>query len=169
MASRKKKPVDGDTAPAGQADPATEFNPAELESLPPTAAMTPVGEPAQPVIPKIGTALPDPHGIDLIALSAERDGPRMHLLRSRRHRDVWIAFDVNPGKEITDQIKAEGFRWERQAELPSGNAGAWVKPLEPGREIRIMLDAERLFLKLGNDIRQSKGLEPVGQVGVGAD
>ena len=119
------------------------------------------------VMPKISDRLPDPRSIDQISLDNDRNGLQMRLLRSHRHRDVWIQFDQNPGKEITDQVKAEGFRWEPRAEIGEKN-GAWVKPLEEGREVRMMLDAERLFLNLGNQIRESKGLEPVGRVGQGA-
>jgi hypothetical protein len=34
--------------------------------------------------------------------------------------------------------------------------------------VRIMLDAERLFKDVANQIRASNGLEPVGMAGVGA-
>jgi hypothetical protein len=124
-------------------------------------------ESQKPLMPKIGDRLPDPRGLDQISLDNERDGEMMRLLRSHRHRDVWIQFDTNPGKAITEQIKAEGFRWEPRAEAGERN-GAWVKPLEQGREVGIMLAAERLFKKLANEIRESKGLEPVGMTGVSA-
>ena len=127
----------------------------------------PAAAPRSSVMPKISDRLPDPRSVDQISLDNDRKGVQMRLLRSNRHRDVWIQFDKNPGKEITDQIKAEGFRWEPRAEA-GDRIGAWVKPLEQGREIRIMLDAERLFLDLGNQIRESKGLEPVGRIGQGA-
>ena len=127
-----------------------------------------------PVMPKFSGKLPNPHSIDQISLEADsRNGAQMRLLRYHyAHRgeakhDVWIQFDKNPGKEVTEPLKAEGFRWEPEAKA-GDRKGAWVKPLEPGREIRIMLDAERLFKDLGNQIRKANGLEPVGQVGVGA-
>jgi hypothetical protein len=77
---------------------------------------------------------------------------------------VWIAFDVNPGNDITDQIKAEGFHCEPRAEV-NERPGAWVKPLRGGHEVFTMLDAENLFKAVGNQIRASKGLEPVGALG----
>jgi hypothetical protein len=113
-----------------------------------------------------GVALPDPRSIDQISLDADPAGPKMRLLRSRRG-EVWIQFDANPGREATDPIKAEGFRWEPRAEV-NGRPGAWVKRLEPGREVRTMLDAERLFRDTGNRVRGQKGLDPVGELGPGA-
>jgi hypothetical protein len=123
----------------------------------------------EPVMPKVRGRLPDPRGIETISLDADsRNGPRMRLLRSYRNHEVWIQFDKNPGKDVTEAVKAAGFRWEARAEVDD-HRGAWVKPLEQGREVRIMLDAERLFRDLGNKIRQANGLEPVGMVGMGAD
>jgi hypothetical protein len=115
-------------------------------------------------MPKASDRLPNQHPVNEISMDDDRNGPKMRLVRSHRPRDVWIAFDVNPGKTITDQIKAEGFRWEPRAEV-NERPGAWVKPLHAGQEIRIMLDAEKLFKSLGNQIRASKGLEPVGALG----
>ena len=123
-------------------------------------------------LPSVGTQLPNPRSIDRISLEADdRTGVQMRLLRFRHARgnreDVWIQFDRNPGKEITTQVQAAGFRWEPRARV-GDHEGAWVQLLDPGREVRAMLDAERLFKDLGNQIRQTNGLEPVGQVGVRA-
>ena len=136
------------------------------------AALT--GPPAAvkpPVLPIVRAQPPNPRALDQISLEADdQKGLKMRLLRFRHDRgneqDVWIQFDKNPGKEVTDPIKAAGFRWEPRAEV-GDRAGAWIKPLEPGREVRTMLDAERMFKDLGNQIRKSNGLEPVGQMGSG--
>lgn len=136
----------------------------EVPPSPPAAA--PATEPHRPVLPRVGDRLPDPHAVDQIRLSDDPDGPVMRLLRGHRDPAVWIAFDANPGKEVTDRIKDAGFRWERRAEV-NGRPGAWVKPLEPGHEIRAVLDAERLFKDLGNQIRAARDLKPVGVAGPG--
>jgi hypothetical protein len=134
----------------------------------PNAAQSEKNPARPPITPKISGQLPDPRSIDQISLEADsRKGAKMRLLRSYRNKDVWIQFEKKPDKEITEQLKVDGFRWEPRAEA-GDRLGAWVKPLEPGREIRIMLDAERLFKDLGNQIRKNNGLEPVGMVGVGA-
>lgn len=164
--------TEGTERPHHTVDPAVEFDPARLESHPGRpgdtihlAASTP-SIPGPPVLPKIGDTLPDPRSVDQISLSEDRDGPRMRLLRSYRLHEVWIQFDENPGKATTDPIKAAGFRWEPRAEV-NDKKGAWVKPLEHGREVTAMLDAERLFKAVGNQFREEKGLEPVGKSGHG--
>jgi hypothetical protein len=121
----------------------------------------------------ISDTIQNPRVLDDISLDTNKNGLRTRLLRYQYrhnrevHHEVWIQFDKKPGKEITDPIKDAGFRWEPRAEVGENN-GAWVKPLEPGSEVRIMLDAERLFKKLGNEIRAANGLEPAGMTGVGA-
>jgi hypothetical protein len=125
---------------------------------------TTTATPHTPVMPKLGEYAPGPRSEDQISLSDERDGPTMRLLRSHRHSEVLLQFDQKPSLEIIAQIKAEHYRWEPRVESANRH-GAWAKKLEGGREVRGMLDAERLFPKLGNEIRQGKGLEPVGGLG----
>jgi hypothetical protein len=130
------------------------------------AASSPI-IPVQPVMPRISDQLPDPRPVDQISMSDNRDGPKMRLLRSHRNHEVWIQFDENPGKTATDPIKTAGFRWEHRAEV-NDKKGAWVMPLGRGHEISSMLNAERLFKTVANQIREAKGLEPVGVSGHGA-
>ncbi len=149
------------TPPATQAEqqPASrEPNDGEPASATHASRVTPNGE-------RQRAKIPDPFGILGIALTDEKDGPRAHLLRSRDHNDMWIQFDENPGREITDQIKAEGFRWEPRA-WSGDRKGAWVKPLEEGQEWRTQADAERLLRDMANQIREKNGLEPVTVMGV---
>jgi hypothetical protein len=74
---------------------------------------------------------PNPFSIDRISLEADKNGTQMRLLRFRHSRgdgeDVWIQFDKNPGKDITESVKAAGFRWEREA-MVGDRRGAWVMP-----------------------------------------
>lgn len=155
------------------ADKGIEFDPEKLESQSGTPTDTMQLETStpritkEPVMPKIGDKLPDPRSVDLISMTNDPSGPKMRLLRSNRNHETWIQFDENPGKTITDPIKAAGYRWEPRAEVNDRN-GAWVKPLQQGREIASMLEAERLFKEAGNQFRKLKGLEPVGMSGHGA-
>lgn len=158
--------------PNDPSDSAVDFDPAKLEAQTISTGNSPPSVPAvtmgsgQQILPKISDTLPDPRSVDQISLSEDRDGPKMRLLRSYSHHEVWIQFDKNPGKATTDQIKAAGFRWENRAEV-NDKRGAWVKPLVPGREITSMVDAERFFKAVGNRLREEHGLGPVGMTGHG--
>jgi hypothetical protein len=108
--------------------------------------------------PKIPERAADPFGGHTIDLSDTENGPRARFLRSKDHGDVWIQFSQYPGKQYTDQLSAEGFRWESRAHSDLAK-GAWVIDLEPGNEWRNHSHAERMFMNVVNQIRQANGLE----------
>jgi len=105
--------------------------------------------------PKNRNELPDPHSIDQISLSEAKDGAMMRLLRSHRFRQMQIQFDEKPLKDVTLQLKDAGWTWNHHDKT-------WFLPLGRGTEISKTIDAERLFKQLADQIRESKGLEPVG-------
>jgi hypothetical protein len=109
--------------------------------------------------------LPDPYNLVTISLSDEKTGPKVRLLRSRQHGDLWLQFDQNPGQEITSAIKDEGWHWEARAGYQD-HKGAWVKPLEPGNEWSNEMDAKALLKDVANRIRAERGLEPASVMGV---
>lgn len=104
------------------------------------------------------TPAKDPRGMHIIDLSPDPKGPKARLLRSEKHKDMWVQFTENPGKEITDQLKESGFHWERRAETEFAK-GAWLLPLEPGNEWRGHAHAERVFQDVVNQIREKNGME----------
>jgi hypothetical protein len=105
-------------------------------------------------------SLPDPHWSDSISLTNAKDGPRIHLGRSRRYRQMLIAFDVKPEGEVGGQVLAtlrdQGWRYHAKDK-------AWTVQLERGAEWRTAADAEKLFRDVGNTLREANGLPPVGQ------
>jgi hypothetical protein len=149
---------------------ATDFDPAKLEQQPParepgddTEAERAASAPLRHGItkrsfPKVPDRAADPFGGHTINLTAEPNGLRARFLRSDEHGDVWIQFSKNPGKQYTEQLDAEGFRWETRARSDFAK-GAWVLELEPGQEWRNHSRAEQAFLKVVNQIREANGLE----------
>lgn len=100
---------------------------------------------------------PDPFGAMTVALSSDPDGPQARLLRSREHQDMWIQFSENPGKEYTSQIGRAGFDWQSRAHSDFAK-GAWVLPLEEGREWQAHAKAEKTFIDVVNQIRDKNGM-----------
>jgi hypothetical protein len=149
---------------------ATDFDPAKLERQTParepgddTEAEQSAGAQVRHGItkrgfPKVPERPADPFGSHTISLTAEPDGLRARFLRSNEHGDVWIQFSENPGKQYTQQLDAEGFRWESRARSDFAK-GAWVLDLEPGQEWRNHARAEQVFLKVVNQIREANGLD----------
>lgn len=149
---------------------ATDFDPAKLEQQAPArepgdetrveqAASAPLRHGiTKRSFPKVPDRAADPFGGHTINLTAEPDGLRARFLRSDEHGDVWIQFSKNPGKQYTEQLDAEGFRWETRARSDFAK-GAWVLELEPGQEWRNHSRAEQTFLKVANQIREANGLE----------
>jgi len=83
---------------------------------------------------------------------------------------MWLQFDENPGKGITDQLKAAGFTWDRSAFFTDDSGkvhrGAWIKELARDQEWRVRAEAQRLLSDLGNQIRSLNGLEPTTPSGL---
>jgi hypothetical protein len=173
---------------AETSDLATEFDPAKLEAAQPNSANTaeriaaamaaaPVvrdselettaAEPSQKSAEstqgagQFSSKLPDPHCIEQISLTAEKNGPMIRLFRNQKFRSIAIKFDDKPPAEITQQLRDNGWSWHGQDKV-------WVKPLERGNEWRTVTDAEKQFRAIANKLRGALGLEPVAQLGVGA-
>src|ERR1700730_8251291 len=89
--------------------------------------------------------LPDPFGI------AGDDAPGVHLLESRRYRQMHIRFDDKPSQPVLDAVKAEGFRYNGQDKL-------WTKQIQRETAMQTRIDAERLFQEITGMIRQEKGV-----------
>jgi hypothetical protein len=169
-------------------DPATEFDPEKLEAARPKSAdtagriaaamaMAPVvraselettaaessRKPADSTqsAGQFSSNLPDPHCIEQVSLTTERDGAMMRLFRNHKFRSMAIKFDEKPPAVITQQLRDNGWSWHGQDKV-------WVKPLERGNEWRTVADAEKNFRAIANNLRGARGLEPVAQLGVGA-
>jgi hypothetical protein len=100
--------------------------------------------------------VPDPFWFDSVALSDEKDGPRMYLGRSRARREMQMAFDEKPDDATLQALREAGFRW-------NGSHKVWTLHLERDVEWRGHADAERLFKNIANTIREKNGLEPLGR------
>lgn len=105
------------------------------------------------------------HNAVTIALTDDKEGPKVRLNRNFRERALEMQFDENPGREITDQLKAEGWRWESRARY-GDHKGAWIMRLEQGYEVRAEADARRLLKDVANQIRANNGLEEATVMGV---
>jgi hypothetical protein len=128
------------------------FDQAIAAQQPPPAEATPTQEPpATEFAAKVTRQ--DPFGEMTIALSADKDGPKMRLYRSQRFQQMAIQLDEKPDEGIRQQLRESGWTW-RPAE------GAWTKQLgeRPGETHR---QAQELFTGIANEIRQANGLEPV--------
>ncbi len=112
----------------------------------------------------------DPRSEASVEMTSDRHGPRMRVLRQNRWHEehkrpasMWIQFDEKPDDAILDQLRSAGYRFDRRAlfvEEDSGreHRGAWIKPLERGREWRVRAEAHELFPKLANQHLESRGL-----------
>ena len=118
----------------------------------------PAGDRASTVKRREYKRQPDPTGMHTIALSDDAKGPKARLLRSQDHNDMWIQFSENPGEEIRGQLKDAGLQWEPRAHSDFAR-GAWVIPLEEGKEWRNHAHAEQVFMDIVNQIRAKNGME----------
>jgi hypothetical protein len=116
---------------------------------------------AAQVVPPVEREKPiDPRRQANIALTEDaNNGPKMYLWRNNAGREMAITFDEKPDAQHLQTLKDAGFRWQ-------GEKKAWTKPMDMERKWATHLDAERCFFKVGNDIRQEQGLEPVQGVAV---
>lgn len=105
-----------------------------------------------------GAKLADPHFFEMISLTDKNDGPKIHLGRSNRNRDMLIKFDVKPEGDIAEAaftiMKENGFRWNRDAQ-------AWTAKIGNEQKWRAHQDAEKVFHVVGNMLREANGLGPV--------
>jgi hypothetical protein len=76
----------------------------------------------------------------------------VHLLESRRYRQMQIRFDDKPSPAVIEAVKAEDFRW-------NGRDKVWTKQFYQDTAMQTRIDAERLFKQVSGMIRQEKGVE----------
>ncbi len=91
-------------------------------------------------------AVPDPFGIagDYVA--------GVHLMESRRDRQMAIKFDEKPGQPVIDKLKEAGYRWNPAERV-------WTHPVRQASALSTRIEAERLYQDTREMIRQEKGLE----------
>ena len=143
--TREPKPDDAapDLEPAAQdADVATDTLPEGTHEHEP-AADAPTRKPI---------VTPDPRGVMSASLG---DDGRMQLLRSHKYRQVQIRFDQQPDEQYLALLAKDGWRDRTQEE------GIWTRQIPKEESWKTVIDAERLFEKIANAIRQDKGLEPI--------
>jgi hypothetical protein len=114
-----------------------------FDATSPTAGSEQPAATAQPALQK--RPIPDPFSIagDYVAGA--------FLLESRRYRQMQIKFDDKPSQAVLDAVKAEGFRYNGQDKV-------WSKQIQQDTAMQTRIDAERLFQKVTDMIRQEKGV-----------
>ena len=136
------------TAPAPEVATEPAPPPVEVEVPPKPAA----GEPQQ-------KWQPDPFEMESITLGDERGDPRMRLYRNQRYSQMAIQFDERPDARYTKMLTDAGYRWRPVEKV-------WTHQLNPDARWRTQAEAEHLFRRIGNAIREDKGLGPVQGPGV---
>jgi N12 class adenine-specific DNA methylase len=147
-------------------DAATDVEPAALfaaeqpaavatDTLPPArpeGAQPRESEPGAEAPARKPIVTPDPRGIMSASLG---DDGRVQLLRSHQYRQMQIRFDRQPDEKYLMMLKETGWRDRTQEE------GIWTRQIPKEESWKTVIDAERIFEKIANAIRQDKGLEPV--------
>ena len=83
-----------------------------VEAAPPpeaTATPTVVTEGGQPADERQPTRFPDPREQKSVSLGADRDSPRLRLLRSHRFNQMQIRCDEELPEAYREQLKAAGW------------------------------------------------------------
>jgi hypothetical protein len=188
---KKDLPTDGQLASEGEAahnaaiaehlpDTSTEFDPATLERqsaaiLATTDHAETVGKPVDHVLQRAKerfapkhrpidhgkNRLPNPHFTDSIALTDDKNGPRVHLGRGKpdgRVEVMLIKFDEKPtgevGTLVLQGLRDNGFRF---------HGGAWTKDLDQSARWRTHSESHQLFKDIANTMREANGLPPVSE------
>jgi predicted Rdx family selenoprotein len=89
-------------------------------------------------------ATPDPFLIALDNVAGVR------LFESKRDRVMAIKFDQKPAQAVIDVLKEAGFRWN-----PADHV--WTQPVLSNSAMTTRIDAERLYQRVREMIRQDKG------------
>jgi len=82
----------------------------------------------------------------------------MTFFRSNKYNQLAIRFDARPAAECRERLREDGWRW-RETE------GVWTKQMDRERRARSHLEAERLFVEIGEAIRADLGLSGRSAVG----
>lgn len=121
---------------------------ADSTQMPDTSFDTATLERQAPAEEKKYTRNPRPYGgLDL------GNGEEMQLWRDDRKGEIAITFSHKPEPQFIQMTKDEGFH--RNSE-----GTAWVVKMDPDAKWRAAAKAERAFTKIGNAIREGRGLEP---------
>jgi hypothetical protein len=100
--------------------------------------------------------LPDPRGQKIAALGADRNGPKIELLRSHRYNQMQVRSDEPLSEKHQGMLTQAGWTDRMEKE------GIWTKQLPKEQEKwRDVADAEKLFKQIANEMRADKGLGPV--------
>lgn len=149
-------------ATAVEAAPST---PAE-EAAPPAATATAVAE-RPPVEGEERRPWPDVTEQKEAAVSP--DGDKLRLLRSRKFNQMQIKADAELPDWAKERLKADGWRDRVEDEgiytkqlPPRPRPAAEGQPAEPAKPAwPVVIEAERFFEQLANDLRAERGLSPV--------
>jgi hypothetical protein len=119
---------------------------------------------------------PWPDVMEQKTVSVTPDGDKLRLLRSRRFNQVQIKSDGEIPDWAKERLKADGWRDRVEDEgiytkqLPprprpaaEGQQAEQAKPAWP-----VVIEAERFFEQLANDIRKERGMTPVRLGGAAA-
>ena len=79
----------------------------------------------------------------------------VHLIEDRENKRMLIKFDEKPSEPVRALMKSPdyGYRFD-------GEEQVWYKFINEARPRQSRREADELFLKVANMIRQEKGLEP---------
>jgi hypothetical protein len=124
--------------------------PASAES--PRGGTIPSAEAAAPGSPRFAT---EADAKITVSLSDYKGGPRVHLVRSNRFKQMQIRFDgEQPGEEYLAMLAKAGWK-DRTAE-----EGVWTKQIDQNARWQSVQRMEREFRDIANAIRRSKQLAP---------
>lgn len=129
--------------------PTAAIEPASAPVVPP-AAIAPEPEPPEPTPP----AAEPPAGRPPPAFAVRADyAAGVTLLEDRRFRQVQLRFADKPPEGVRVVVREAGFQW-RAAE------GVWTKQLDPDHGWRTRADAERLFDRVADLLRDGRDAGP---------
>jgi hypothetical protein len=142
------------------------IEPPAQEAAPPSAA-APATErvPAEHERPR----LPDVSEQKTVLISPEPDGAKVRLLRSRRYNQVQISPDGELPDWARERLKDAGWRDRVEDEgIYTKQLPPRAKPAADGQEPEpakpawpAVIEAERFFEQLANDIRAERGMPPI--------
>jgi len=156
MAKRKPKTQPDAVTTAAGVEPATarvattesvEAAPQETrESAEAQATPSPIVQRTEPPV----EARPNPPGsVPFVFRSDLEAGIR--LQEDRRFKQIQIAFAERPSDEVRYEIGNEGFRWRSQERV-------WTKQLDNEKPWQTRADAEALYERVAEMIRDEKGI-----------
>jgi hypothetical protein len=139
--------------------------PAEEAAPPPAAIATAVAE--RPPVEGERRVFPDVTEQKEVAVSP--DGDKLRLLRSRKYNQMQVKADSELPDWAKERLKADGWRDRVEDEgiytkqlPPRARLAADGQPAEPPKPAwPVVIEAERFFEQLANDLRAERGMPPV--------